>query len=255
MTKRNKKKTVYLIRHAESLENVAYKGARRLQASYAQRKLPELHDVWDAFLLLFKLFRPSVLNAGLSEFGIKQVQQLHENLQKDSFLESISENGSKTIAIVHSPLLRAKQTCYGALFGLDRMDDSEPPTSKSSSSCYEVDVLPSLQEVNPMEIIEDAVLLKREKTVDHRIRDFETWLQDTCKADTVVVVGHSVYFKRMLRLPGTFDNCDVWRLDYGGSDSGDLPRSWNNMKRLYFYTPDPIPAIDEDEGETEESVN
>lgn len=246
-----KKKTVYLIRHAESLENVAYKGARRLQASFADRKLPQIADIWEAFLLLFKLFRPSVLNSGLSELGIKQVQQLHHNLEKDNFLESLSENGEKKVAVVHSPLLRAKQTCYGALFGLDHMNDPE------HSPC---EVLPSLQEVNPMEIIQDAVLFRSEKTVDHRIRDFETWLSKQCDADTVVVVGHSVYFKRMLGLLQTFDNCDVWRLDFttpstnnNHEDNSALPRKWENMKQLYYFTPDPIPVIDEDKGETEPS--
>lgn len=84
----NKKrtKTIYLIRHAESLENVAYKGARRVQAAYASRKLPEPSDVIDAAKLTFKMFRPSVMNAELSELGRRQVLQLHDRLEQDKFL-------------------------------------------------------------------------------------------------------------------------------------------------------------------------
>ena len=235
-------KTVYLIRHAESLENVAYKGARRLQAAYTSRKLPQPYDVVDAFQLMFKMFRPSVTNAALSDFGRHQVEQLHGNLVRDKFWEPLRQDA----VIVHSPLQRAKQTAYGALWGPQHMDDAGPPGNEN------VFELSSLKEVNPAEIIIDALTpWARQKTVDYRIHDLEEWIQSRPE-DTIVLVGHSVYFKRMLNLPKTFDNCDVWQAKYqtngeASKEQGELPRSWVSVNRMYGLKPEQIPVVEEEQ--------
>jgi broad specificity phosphatase PhoE len=257
----HKEKTVYLIRHAESLENVAYKGARRVQASYSARKLPDPQDVGDAFKLAFRMFRPSVMNAALSEVGKKQVTQLHSSLEKDKFWEKLKKQEAATdhrLLLAHSPLVRAKQTAYGALLGPERM--SPDATAEDVTDMY-IEELPSLREVNPKEIIVDAVRIwKKKKTVDNRIKEFEEWLQSRPE-NTFVVVGHSVYFKRMLNLPKTFDNCDVWAATFDTSpnleaktrkvegdrdNASELPRSWTSLRRLYRYTPDEIPEVDDE---------
>lgn len=243
---RSNPKTVYLIRHAESLENVAYKGARRVQAAYVNRKLPEFTDVANAFQLTFKMFRPSVVNAALSDFGRAQVSQLHQNLEKDGFWQKQSQRN--TCLVVHSPLMRAKQTAYGSLWGPEHMDDDVPPQPDKILD------LPFLKEVNPAEIIKDAFTpWATQKTIDYRIQELEEWLASRPE-DTIVLVGHSVYFKRMLNLPQTFDNCDVWKATFDtrekNGESGDqkqnLPRSWVSLQRLYGFKPDQLPVVDEE---------
>ena len=268
---RQNEKTIYLIRHAESLENVAYKGARSVQASYAARKLPDPKDVVDAIKLAFLMFRPEVMNAALSSLGEEQVTQLHSSLEQDQFWNKLKKqaaangddpNGGRVL-LAHSPLVRAKQTAYGALLGPQRM---APDEIADDVTDIDIEEIPSLREVNPKEIIGDAIMpWKKEKTVDKRIAEFEQWLQ-TRPEDTLVVVGHSVYFKRMLNLPETFNNVDVWEARYGGGNnnvddvmgtayqeskamvedmisgedsemSTNLPRQWKSLKRLYRYTP------------------
>uniref|UniRef100_A0A7R9W3H5 Uncharacterized protein n=1 Tax=Pseudictyota dubia TaxID=2749911 RepID=A0A7R9W3H5_9STRA len=277
---KKKSKTIYLIRHAESLENVAYAGARRAQARYAARKLPDPKDIVDMFKLTYKMFRPTVMNAELSPLGRAQVANLYDNLKRDQFL--VNDN-DRDFLIVHSPLMRAKQTAYGSLFGPEYEDECEPPPNTK----HTIMELHSLREVNPVEIIYDTIMspIKKEKTVDKRIAEFEHWLESRDE-DIIVVVGHSVYFKRMLNLPKTFDNCDIWQAHYGGEGDDpasllptkatrniaskgvalvfkksnppmaaiiesdqtefDLPRSWKSLRRLYHYAPEPIP-VEEDE--------
>ena len=241
---RSNPKTVYLIRHAESLENVAYKGARRVQAAYVNRKLPEITDVADAFKLTFKMFRPSVVNAALSDFGRLQVSQLHENLEKDGFWQKQFQNAC---LVVHSPLMRAKQTAYGSLWGPEHMDDDAPPEREMILE------LPFLKEVNPAEIIKDVFTpWAKQKTIDYRIQELEEWLASRPE-NTIVLVGHSVYFKRMLNLPETFDNCDVWKATFDtrqngetGDEKQNLPRAWVSLQRLYGFKPDQLPVVDEE---------
>lgn len=257
-----KEKTLYLIRHAESLENVAYKGARSVQASYAARKLPDPKDVGDSLKLAFRMFRPEVMNAALSLVGEKQVTQLHTSLKMDHFWEKLKAQeaaADRPLLLTHSPLVRAKQTAYGALLGPQQM---APDATAEDVSDVKIKELPSLREVNPIEIIGDAIMpWKKKKTVDKRIEAFEEWLQSRPE-ETIVVVGHSVYFKRMLNLPKTFDNCDVWEAKFDISpsrsdvktrtvegdrdDADELPRSWTSLRRLYQYTPDEIPEVNDE---------
>jgi len=266
-------KTIYLIRHAESLENVAYKGARNVQAAYVSRKLPDVKDVGSAFQLAFKMFKPQVMNAALSTVGKEQVSQLYENLNADNFWDNLKDaaaqkqqeqnekGGQPALAsplLVHSPLVRAKQTAYGALLGPEHIDLQKIDGEISGDGFVvkagvRIQELASLKEVNPAEIVADTVSpWRKQKALDYRIQEFEDWIKSRPE-DIIVVVGHSVYFKRMLNLPRAFDNCDVWEAKYGmdqtdrqneankekeSVDSIDLPRSWKSLRRLYRYHPD-----------------
>lgn len=170
------------------------------------------------------------------------------------------------------------------MFGPTYLDyDVKRPEQVAADRVVELE---ALREVNPMEIVMDALnIFAKEKTVDHRIKDLEQWIQEQDDDDAIVMVGHSVYFKRMLNLPDTFGNCDIWEAEYdlgsaheGDADSNakveengmmaqmatqmrntvtmivngdtemefDLPRSWKSLKRLYFYTPEQIPEVDEE---------
>jgi broad specificity phosphatase PhoE len=267
-------KTIYLIRHAESLENLAYQGARNIQAAYSSRKFPAPRDVGDAFQLAFKMFRPTVMNAALSEMGEEQVYQLYTNLRKDQFWDKLKEaqgapeGQMAPLLMVHSPLTRAKQTAYGVLLGPDQMAPNTIQEIQKDADDnviiqegVRIQELDSLQEVNPPEIIRDALSpWRKRKKLDFRVEDFERWIESRPES-TIVVVGHSMYFKRMLNLPKSFDNCDIWEAKYGMSPSSssssseeetksrkedqeqavektkDLPRSWKSLRRLYWYQP------------------
>ena len=102
-----------------------------------------------------------------------------------------------------------------------------------------------LKEVNPREM-----LIKGYGAVDRRIAKFEKWIESRPE-DQIVVVGHSIYFKRMLGQHDTFDNCDVWELTYSTTDlssekndssseenESNLPRAWSDMRKMYHYNPD-----------------
>ena len=118
----------------------------------------------------------------------------------------------------------------------------------NSSDTIEFEELELLREVNPREM-----LTQGNRALDKRIALFEEWIEGR-EEDPIVVVGHSVYFKRMLRLPGVFANCDVWELKYsldgkvsekpkpspsefgrGGMECHVPPRSWLSLKHVYKY--------------------
>jgi broad specificity phosphatase PhoE len=247
-------KTLYLVRHAESLENVAYGPARRAGEALASFQMPAWKDLWCAVKLPTKMFRQSVMDAAVSELGARQIRQLHRSFARDN----ISNHNHARLLVAHSPLRRAKQTAFGIVFGPEVMDSEQPPSGQPP--CLELE---SLREVNPTEVLGDILAFwKPKKAIDERIEQFEQWLESR-EEDAIVVVGHSVYFKRMLDLPKTFDNCDVWELEYsmmggdgGGKevqctigsseDEGDiksknLPRSWTSIKQLFRYTPEHNP--------------
>ena len=116
-------KTVYLIRHAESNENVIYSAARRLAAALADCSLPTFADLGSTLKLPFHMFRSSVTDADVSEHGRQQIEQLHKTLLDDGFL--CNHEGYRNIVVVHSPLKRAKQTAYGIFKGANAVDETK----------------------------------------------------------------------------------------------------------------------------------
>jgi hypothetical protein len=48
--------------------------------------------------------------------------------------------------------------------------------------------------------------------------EFEKWLSEH-KKDPIIIVGHSVYFQRMLKLPTVFANCCGWEVEYALDDA------------------------------------
>ena len=99
-------KVVYLVRHAESLENVALRAAR---ASYWTTGLAKY---------LWKIARGEMVDADVSPDGAKQIAELGERVRADDFLRR-----AEVQLVAHSPLKRAKQTCFG-LFGYDAADNA-----------------------------------------------------------------------------------------------------------------------------------
>ena len=109
---------------------------------------------------------------------------------------------------VHSPLIRAKETCLG-LFA-----------DKKAIIIIEH---PELYERSVKEHI-------RPSTIVPRIERFVKWLLDREEA-IIAVVGHSSYFREMSGIEA--DNCSIWKLTL--SDQG----KWNDTELLL-----PCPELD-----------
>mmetsp|Transcript_29361 Transcript_29361/g.67972 ORF Transcript_29361/g.67972 Transcript_29361/m.67972 type:complete len:137 (+) Transcript_29361:68-478(+) len=117
----------------------------------------------------------------------------------------------KVDLVAHSPLVRAKDTCFGAL------DLSNHPHVK-------VVELDSLREIFPWERL---LFLKgrRQRPLRRRIRDLCHWLASQ-DARTVVLVGHSEYFMVLLDQKEKFRNCDVWKAKFQNDQ-------WSNLKLVH----------------------
>ena len=113
------------------------------------------------------MFRATVTNSPVSEYGKTQIRLLRETLVKDNFL-----NGTdRDVLVLHSPLLRAKQTAYGVILGDDYEEVSKTQTQAYALSGLGVEFmeLPSLKEVNPKEMLLGFLTLKGKKRLDQRI--------------------------------------------------------------------------------------
>eukprot|EP00587_Corethron_hystrix_P013716 CAMPEP_0113304546 /NCGR_PEP_ID=MMETSP0010_2-20120614/4526_1 /TAXON_ID=216773 ORGANISM="Corethron hystrix, Strain 308" /NCGR_SAMPLE_ID=MMETSP0010_2 /ASSEMBLY_ACC=CAM_ASM_000155 /LENGTH=155 /DNA_ID=CAMNT_0000158779 /DNA_START=189 /DNA_END=653 /DNA_ORIENTATION=+ /assembly_acc=CAM_ASM_000155 len=124
--------------------------------------------------------------------------------------------------VVHSPLVRARETCEGMLgyvsattrSATDAAAESEggrtPSSSASEGGGVAVSESGLLLEKTPSEWVIPGGL----QALDDRIQSFESWLASQDGHSSVAVVGHSQYFKRMLGLNVKFGNCEVWQVDF-----------------------------------------
>ena len=192
-------KTVYLIRHAESNENRRRNSLNRCFEQISTGAIPSKADLNASFELLNV---PAQLNSDVSEIGARQIKHMGERLQSYNFLE---KNGVQLV--VHSPLIRARQTCEGLLGCVANKPNEDLP------ACVQrVEELDFLVERQPQEIPQDVILKDVSPAVSSfakRIQDFEEWLVKQ-REDTIAVVGHSLHFKSMLKVPFKFQNCEVW---------------------------------------------
>ena len=185
----NVSKTLYLIRHAESEENVRIQGLRNVGRSIRHFKFPSKKDMKLGTEGLHG-FLSGHTDAELSSNGRKQVNRLSEVLSEANFLSKISKIG-------HSPLKRAKETCNG-IVGNEHKDT-------------EIIELDCLCELTPSEFV-----LQANKPGRARIRDLCDWL-DKQRDDSIALVGHSQYFLLMLGMKEKLRNCDVCKVDYQGN--------------------------------------
>lgn len=209
-------KTIYLIRHAESEENVRMDRLYNVGRSLKRRRPPSPRDVYSGSKLL-AMNSIGRADSSLSENGRAQVrktvnyrsivhvygqlthsdrphsiktqkvEEMYSKLKKANFTQSLD-------LIAHSPLVRAKDTCYGVL--------------DLSCACPMVE-LDCLREVTPRE-----TLRRGRQPVKSRIDALQSWLETQRFSSTIALVGHSEYFRVMLGLPKRFNNCDVWKLSY-----------------------------------------
>lgn len=239
-------KTIFLIRHGESEENVEM--ASLFSAGNALKKLrpPKGADLKRASSFLGGAVAGKT-DAPLSEFGKRQAGEMGRVLAESGFLE---RHGIRMVA--HSPLQRARETCRSMLgcaaaaavdtsasccaVGEDT-DAAHPGVAQSEPMpavhhVAEVLELECLRESTPYEQV-----LKLNWKVRGRIREFQRWISSR-KEDKIAVVGHSQFFMAMLNLP-KFRNCDVWRFDFSsatqseGEEGGD--QRWSGATLLHRY--------------------
>jgi len=200
------KKTIYLIRHAESEENVKMHGLQEVGTSLLERRLPTSENLTKSAQFIYSGATGDT-DSDLSPQGKSQIKELFQLLQMDS--EKNMRSVINDVELIgHSPLIRAKETCYGA-FGIDINDQNE-----------NVVELNCLQEATAWE----TVVQGRSNTVHKRIEELKAWIESQTEATTIALVGHSEYFMIMLGISRAekFWNCDVWQVQYqaGGRWSG-----------------------------------
>ncbi|GMH66346.1 hypothetical protein TrST_g8847 [Triparma strigata] len=214
-------KTLYLIRHAESYENKLIHSFKTLIGVFPKDPSSPREPLLP---LLGILNVPYLIDCPLSPAGVVQTENLQSWSSSTSFLPSLSSKSP--VLIVHSPLQRARRTCLAATGYVtpSSRNNSEDPTLNGSN--------PGLPNVR----VEESQLMI-EKTpiewlpglggrLDTRLTDFKNWVSNVPE-DTVVVVGHSQWFKKLLGMSFKFDNCDVWKVEVDGEGG------WGGASRLY----------------------
>mmetsp|Transcript_42962 Transcript_42962/g.48430 ORF Transcript_42962/g.48430 Transcript_42962/m.48430 type:complete len:266 (-) Transcript_42962:299-1096(-) len=235
------KKYVYLIRHAESEENRRIAAFSRSFQSLRNFSLPKTSDVLTSTELLNA---PAQVDSLVSSIGANQISHMGEKLEKENFITNSGIN-----LVLHSPLLRARQTSEGMLGCVAASLSDDEKKVSIVSKVIQTDLL---LEKTPSEWtpIYYSRFLKR-------IADFEAWLGEQPE-ETIAIVGHSQFFKTMLGLKLKFDNCEVWKVDFDakqgncsketihgiaddvskddlstGNRTLSLPSCWSNLEKVY----------------------
>ncbi len=228
--------TVHLIRHAESRENELIKGFKSGMVGWSSLAILNI---------------PALIDSPLSTLGFQQTEALAAFSERTTFVPSLLAGSSGTLHVIHSPLRRARQTCY-AVAGCvaprsqtpgtmavtaNTSDDYDPTAAGIEPPDDRITVVQSdnLLEKTPMEWLP----LYGESRLSARITAFSAALEmNVASSDAVVVVGHSQYFKKMVGAEEKMGNCDVVRARYTFEDSrrGDGAGRWEIEEELYKGT-------------------
>ena len=211
-------KTVYLIRHAESIENERLASFKTAVRTLSRFGVPNRKDVTAAC----GLFNVSEnVDSHLSDFGRRQIEHMATVLKQSDFVRR-----SQIQLVAHSPLIRARETCRGMLGCL-------APDLKSAPCVEKVLELDLLIEKTPAEWIPGNY-----GSLEKRLRALEDWV--AAQTHTVICfVGHSQFFKALLELDYKFGNCDVMEVQFNaGSSTNDAPDEskrpkWTNLKVVH----------------------
>mmetsp|Transcript_995 Transcript_995/g.3529 ORF Transcript_995/g.3529 Transcript_995/m.3529 type:complete len:244 (-) Transcript_995:21-752(-) len=198
-----KPKTIHLIRHAESEENVKIKSARGgLKRMTTLQGFIRPGELLNAAKLL-----SLELNAPLSQRGLEQLENMQETLAKDQFFQT-----SDIQLAVHSPLDRAIITCKTLL-----------PRKPGSEDELAVPVLlnENLRERKPHEYV-------RKKSFYERINRFVDWLA-TREEERILLVGHGQHFKAMLKTEWKMANVQVCKATFDPKS-----REFSDVQSLYI---------------------
>ena len=224
-------KTIFLVRHAESDENRRLHSLKTAFKDLTRFALPKSKDIVASCELLRI---DQQVDSNVSQFGKQQITYMANVLKEANFVTK-----QNVQLLVHSPLLRAKETCrdmFGCILS-NTSDESSPllpPQSKDKvHNISEVIELDLLAEMTPLEWIPGNA-----GSLHKRMRALETWLAQRPET-TIVCVGHSQYFKALLQLPYKFQNCDVIRVTFDPSlqvnttNAGTSSR-WSNMENEHL---------------------
>lgn len=187
------------MRNAASLDGCRkrefFDGLNRIKSM----SLPSLVQVQSTLSLLRFEF-----NAGLSSLGEAQIAEVLCYFSESNFISKYPID-----TIVLSPLLRAKET------GKYLFQDS---------SIVSIE-LESLREVTSLEYMNTV-------TLNSRINEFEEWIRNS-PYNTIFVITHSYFLKKLLHIPETVHNCDIWSAIFSPNDSlGDS----NNINSSFSST-------------------
>ena len=202
---KSRKKTLVLVRHAQSNENVKvnkmFEGLTRLR----NFKAPTFEHIRSTFSL-----SSLTIDSLVSPLGKRQILDMHMILRDETFWARQNFD-----LVVCSPLTRAKETCEGIF-------PKEPEGLKML-------IRDDLEEATPYEHLFNATLLAR-------IERFKHWLA-SCDEERILIVGHSQYFKKMLGLTSLMRNCDVWQCDFasdeGNQSTDKMTFEYTNLNLLY----------------------
>ena len=216
----SKPKTVYFIRHAESEENRRLASLKTCVQSLQGFQLPSSACVKSSLELLNV---SAQIDSDVSDIGIQQIQDLARQVKEADFLSS-----QKVELVVHSPLIRAKQTCFQGLL-YPQTDDT---TNKSNNKHFRILEVDLLMEKTPREWVDSG-------NFRQRMINFQQWLTEQPES-TICIVGHSQYFKAMLQLDFKFDNCDIWKATFHPEkfekDNGNFKTKgrgvWSDLERV-----------------------
>ncbi len=121
--------------------------------------------------------------------------------------------------VAHSPLKRARQTCYGMLqcvapsSSKTSQDGDAGQSNNNDDGCKH----PSVQRVVELDILSERTPIEwfpgQHDAFTKRIAEFEMWLSEQPE-EVIAIVGHSLYFKNMLGLESKFSNVDVWSIQF-----------------------------------------
>lgn len=211
---RMKTKTVFLVRHAESMENEKLGSLKEFfKGDFAWAKLSHGVSI---------LQEPNLVDTTLSTKGKEQVETLRQMMAEREFLKE-----EKVELVIHSPLIRAKETCDGVL-------------ASDTSRKYKTVVEEVIREKYIREWVPGLA-----SGLDDRIQAWEQKLAGFAKETdgAILVVGHSQFWKRMLKMDYKFDNCDVWKVEFQYQDQARVEENgddenecgavrWHNPTRV-----------------------
>lgn len=219
-------KRVYLIRHAESLENERSASLQRSASDLLRLRLPSRTDVLRASELLDI---QSQVDSDVSDVGWDQIRNVSQQMRADGFL---TRRDVRLVA--HSPLKRARQTSEGMLGCVAAAREgaewasvwggynhSDSLCSSATSEWSDSDALGRSKLTAPVDRVDELPCLLEKAAAEWlpgnsgafeaRIASFEGWLSNQPER-VVAIVGHSQFFRAMLGLDYLFGNCDVWEV-------------------------------------------
>lgn len=196
---------VVLIRHAESEENTRIEKSKGALTRLANGKFPKL----DQLMSLQSMLIQDKSDSKLSDHGVQEAHEMCDILAKAKFWETLQPS-----YIVVSPLQRARETCRIVL------------------GDFSVDA----ENFKVMECLREASLYESKvntSALDVRVEEFESWLR-TVEGDNVVVVGHSLFFRYVLKATGVMRNVDV--VNVTATFNGKGRCKWGEAPKLLYRT-------------------